>query len=159
MPRTIRIALIAVGLSALAVLWAMGLRSYVMNESAPYVVAPELATQAEAVCREMKSQIPEPAPLSASATFEERAQRVEAGAESLQAMIARLRALPGADASYGFRSWLDEYDGLVKIGLDYAIAVRTGDPKKYIPAGNKGDRPQTLLVRDAKFNNMPSCAP
>jgi len=149
-------ALVGVAIVAGATLWVLGLWAYI-NHEPPSFFPNELATRAAAACREVLREFPSAPRLGPLPTFEERAERVESLLELDRALIARLRTIPGEDSSPEFQSWLDDYEAWVAIGQEYADAIRTGDPDVYVPAGNRGDRPQIELSRTASANGVLVC--
>ncbi len=116
-----------------------------------------LARRADATCARGKADIARLAPAPPSASFEERAQRVEQGADALDRVVGALRALAPAGQDAAFDHYVTTWQQFNVVGRQYATAIRTGDPSVYQPAGNRGDAMTVELNRIAKANGLSSC--
>lgn len=86
-----------------------------------------------------------------------RLRSVERTSAILKALVARLRTLaqPGENDTYD--QWIEDWHEFLQVGVNYAHALRTGDPAVFEPAGNAGDEPATAINNVAQANEIPAC--
>jgi len=130
---------------------------YVTAENHDETIPPRLAESANSVCRDAHAEHDALSELPGSATFEERAQRVERTLAIFERMVGRLRALDEGNRNATYDTWLDHWDEYISAGPAYADAIRTGDPSIYEPAGNEGDAPAVAFNTMAKENGIDAC--
>ncbi|HEX8100901.1 MAG TPA: hypothetical protein VF660_11995 [Actinomycetota bacterium] len=145
-----------VGRIAFSALWLIGGWIYINHGHKEFLDA-ALAQRANVICAEAKADLANQPPLSASPTYAERADRVERSVPVYEAMLRRLRSLSPRGRNGDYDHWLDVWNEFISVARPYADAIRTGDPKIYVPVGNRGDRPATEVNEIAEANRMPAC--
>lgn len=118
---------------------------------------PSLASQANEICADTQTDLGTRPPLPSSPSFEQRAARVESLSDAFEGLTSKLRALQNVGITPSFDDWLATWSRFIEIGRTYAVAIRSGDPAVYEPAGNLGDPLAVELNRTARENAMPDC--
>lgn len=126
---------------------------------APQLDDPGFAREAEKICA--RDLPPLRADLSDDDPREpaEVAPTIEARAESLEALVTRLRDVevqPGGRDEV--ETWLADWDRYVDVGRRYAKALREGDPQRYAAVADEGLAPQARISAFARANGFKSCA-
>lgn len=147
--------LIGVGI-LLAALWIFGMWAYLTHDHEEFFDS-DLAPRANSLCVDAQDELAALPSLPDSPTFEERARSVERTSRIFEGLVTDLRTLapPGDNSSYD--QWIEDWHEFVQVGVDYADAIRTGDPGVFEPAGNAGDEPATAINDVARANDMPAC--
>jgi hypothetical protein len=127
-----------VGLASLV--FVFGFWAYATHQHTEFFDS-ALASRANSVCASTKAELRTATPLPPSPSFGQRARQVELLNGSVARMVQRLRDLERQGVSSSFDRWLDDWNEFTAVGVDYAEALRSGDPALYEAAGNRGDIP------------------
>jgi hypothetical protein len=118
---------------------------------------PAFVRRANAVCRPIVAKLRAP-DHKATSTTELRASTIDATADGVAAVAARLRTIPvrQQDAAR-VRAWLADWDRFVSVGHRYAAAVKADDPQRYTRIDDEAVDLAERIGRFAKGNRIDDC--
>lgn len=91
---------------------------------------------------------------------QETAKQVDEVADSLERVVADLRALDvRAQDADEVATWFGHFDDYIEAGRRYAEALRTGDESLYSKVDDEGVAPLQAISRFARGNHIDSCIP
>jgi hypothetical protein len=137
-------------------MWVFGMWAYVTHGHDEFF-DPGLARKANSICTEAKAELAQLPRLPEAPTFDQRAESVERTIPVFNDMLTRLRALATPGENRDYDRWIERWRDLIEVAQPYADAIRTGDPARYEPAGDVGDRPARELNAIARANDMDAC--
>lgn len=153
----------AAALGAMALFWAwifaLGGSSIKHNDEMKDTT---FAAVAEPICARAQADIGEIPTGASAATFDERADQIDAASDRLVLMIDELALVqrpPDAEESRIVGEWLIDYDRFVGDRRAYADQLRDGDDGPITLSAREGRRITNYIVTFAEVNNMFSCVP
>lgn len=118
---------------------------------------PTFVRQANAVCRTTVPSLRAP-DRKAPTTTALKPATIEATADGLDAVAAKLRDIPVRDADAGrVEAWLDDWDRFIAVGRRYAAAVKANDEERYTKIDDEAVDLAQQIGRFAKGNGIDDC--
>jgi hypothetical protein len=118
---------------------------------------PAFVRRANDVCRTTVPSLRAPDRKAPSTTALQPAT-IEATADGLAAVAARLRTIPVRDEDASrVRAWLADWDRFISVGRRYAAAVEAGDEERYTKIDDEAIDLAQRIGRFAKGNRIDEC--
>jgi hypothetical protein len=118
---------------------------------------PGFVRRANAVCARSLPGLRAPERRATSTTVVS-AERLDAVADGLGRVAARLREVPVSDGAAGaVDAWLDDWDRFVAVGHRYAGAVDADDQQEYTRIDDEAVRLAVRIGKFARANRIDSC--
>jgi hypothetical protein len=118
---------------------------------------PSFVRRANDVCRTTVPSLRAP-DRKAPTTTALQPSTIEATADGLAAVAARLRTIPVRDEDAGrVRAWLTDWDRFIAVGRRYAAAVKAGDEERFTKIDDEAVDLAQRIGRFAKGNRIDEC--